>query len=68
MQTPGPATETVIGGTLLTSPYWAAWLHDINLFATTIATVGGAIMAIHGVVRIIVGLVERRRSQQPDQR
>ncbi len=63
MAGPGPTTETAIGGLLATSPVWGPLLHDINLIAGTVATVGGAAMAVHGVARIIVGLVERSRAR-----
>jgi hypothetical protein len=44
--------EAIGGGALMTTPVWAMLLHDISLWASTIAAVCGAILGIHAVYRL----------------
>ena len=44
--------ELALGGTLMTTPIWAAVLHDVSLIASGIAAVCGAIIGVHAVWRL----------------
>lgn len=41
--------EAAMASVLITTPWWASVLADVNLVATTIATVSGAIVGVHAV-------------------
>lgn len=45
--------EVAYGAALAATPLWSNLLHDVNLIASTIAAVAGAIIAVHGVYRIV---------------
>jgi hypothetical protein len=51
--------QTATGIVLLTTPFWAEVLYDIDIVAATIASVCGAIVGLVGVWRIF------RRKAQP---
>ena len=51
--------QTATGIVLLTTPFWAEVLYDIDIVAATIASVCGAIVGLVGVWRIV------RRKAQP---
>lgn len=44
--------EAAGGAALMTTPIWAMIMQDINLLASTIAAVCGAIIGIHAVWRL----------------
>lgn len=45
--------ETVMGGTLMTTAYWSPLLEHVVAGAHVVAALGGAIVGVHGVWRII---------------
>lgn len=45
-------TQVVLGGGLVSTPWWASTLETVNLVASTIAVVCGAIIGLHGVWKL----------------
>jgi len=47
--------QAVVGSVLVFSPAWVQAINTISLVASCIAAVGGAILAVHGVYKIVRG-------------
>lgn len=45
--------ETAVGTLLMLSPFWVSALQTVSLVASAIAAVCGAILAVHGVCRLV---------------
>jgi hypothetical protein len=44
--------EAMIGGALMTTPAWAVILNDVNIVASAVAAICGAVIGIHAVWRL----------------
>lgn len=61
-----PAAEAAVGGLLASSPFWAVLIHDVSSIAYAVTGVCGAIMAVHGVARIVVDMARRKRPPEKE--
>lgn len=50
---PSKVSMTVAGSTLITAPVWSQLLADINVVASSVATVCGAIIGVFTVLRFL---------------
>lgn len=57
--------EAAVGGTLATTPLWGNLLDQAISGAHVVAAFGGAIIAIHGLLRIARNSQKRRRKTDP---
>lgn len=56
--------QVVLGSALAATPWWASAVETVNYTASTIAVVCGALIGVHGVMRIVRSYVKRRRGRR----
>lgn len=48
----GAKSEAFTGMAVATTPFWFVALHEVGILASAVAAVCGAIIGIHGVIRV----------------
>lgn len=53
--------QVVIGTALAATPWWASVAETVNYTFSTIAVICGALIGIHGVIKIVLSYRRKRR-------